>query len=131
MRQLTVKYDGECSKCGAALTIGQAAMYEKTTGIFCLSCEPKTVDEIRAFRTVKAEAKAGRYEGWADKREKRAEAALNSFPSVRHDWAFITQPGHTPFRARMNAADDRAFASLKVAKGFRQKAENLRDVRVR
>ena len=130
MRQLTVKYDGECSKCAAMLEIGQPAMYEKTTGIFCLGCEPITVDEIRAFRTVKAEKKAGRYQEWAEKREEKATVALNSFPTIRHDWAFITQPGHIPFRARMNKADDRAYESLKVAKGFRGKAENLRHVRV-
>ncbi len=130
MRQLEVKYQGECSACGAALEIGQPAMYEKTTGIFCVGCEPITVDEIRAFRTVKAEAKATRYDGWADKREKKAEAALNSFPTIRRDWAFITQPGRIPFRERMNKADDRAYESLKVAEGMRDKAENLRHVRV-
>jgi uncharacterized Zn finger protein (UPF0148 family) len=130
MRQLTVKYQGECSKCGAALEIGTLAMYEKTTGIFCPGCEPKTVDEIRAFRTEKAERKAGRYQEWADKREKRAEVALNSHPEYRHDWAFITQPGHIPARARMNAADDRAFESLDIAKGMREKAENILNVRV-
>jgi hypothetical protein len=130
MRELTVKYQGECSKCGAALEIGSLAMYEKTTGIFCVGCQPKTVDEIRAFRTERAERKAARYEGWADKREHDATAKLNSFPEIRHDWAFITQPGHIPFRARMNASDDRAFESLKIAKGMREKAANILDVRV-
>ena len=130
MRRLEVKYDGECAKCGAALEIGQPAMYEKTTGIFCVGCEPITVDEIRAFRTVKAEKKAGRYQEWAEKREERATAALNSHPEYRHDWAFISQPGHIPARARMNAADDRAFESLNIAKGMREKAENIMNVRV-
>ena len=130
MRQLTVKYAGECAKCSAPLEIGSLAMYEKTTGIFCVGCEPKTVDEIRAFRTEKAERRAGRYQEWADKREKRAEAALNSHPEYRHDWAFISQPGHIPARARMNAADDRAFESLDIAKGMREKASNILNVRV-
>jgi len=112
------------------LEIGQPAMYEKTTGIFCLGCEPITVDEIRAFRTVKAEKKAGRYQEWAEKREQRATASLNSHPEYRHDWAFISQPGHIPARARMNAADDRAFESLDIAKGMREKAANIMNVRV-
>ncbi len=130
MRQLTVKYNGDCAKCGAVLEIGQSAMYEKSMGIFCVGCEPITVDEIRAFRTAKAERKAARYEGWAEKREKQATAAFNSHPEYRHDWAFISQPGHIPARARMNAADDRAFESLNIATGMREKASNILNVRV-
>lgn len=130
MRQLTVKYQGECKKCGQSLEIGQQAMYEKSMGIFCIGCEPKEVEEIRAFRLEKAERKAEKYEEWAQKRENRANAQLNSNPSVRHDWAFITQPGHIPMRAQMIKADDRAFESLNIAEGFRNKAESLRKVRV-
>ncbi len=130
MRELIVKYSGECKKCGNVLEIGSPAMYEKSMGIFCLGCEPKEVEEIREYRQAKADIKADRYEGWAEKREKKAEAALNSFPSIRHDWAFITQPGHIPARARMIAADDRAYESLHVAEGMRAKAESLRNVRV-
>ena len=130
MRQLTVKYQGECKKCGQSLEIGQPAMYEKSMGIFCKGCEPKEVEEIRAFRLAKAEHKAEKYVAWAEKRENKAGAALNSFPSMRHDWAFITQPGHIPARARMIKADDRAYESLHIAEGMRNKAESLRNVRV-
>ncbi len=130
MRQLTVKYQGECKKCGQSLEIGQSAIYEKSMGIFCVGCEPKEVEEIRAFRLAKAERKAEKYEEWAEKREHKANAQLNSNPEVRHDWAFITQPGHIPFRAKMNAADDRAYEILHVAEGFRNKASSLRNVRV-
>lgn len=55
---------------------------------------------------------------------------MNSYPSIRHDYAFITQPGHIPFRERMNRADGRAYESLDTARGFRRKAESLRHVRV-
>ncbi len=130
MRQLTVKYDGECRKCGASLEVGQAAMYEKSMGIFCLGCEPTDTEEIREARTAKATVKADRYNEWAEKREVKAKAALNSYPNMRHDYAFITQPGHIPARARMNAADDRAYESLTIAKGMREKAASLLDVRV-
>lgn len=130
MRKLIVKYQGECKRCGNVLEIGAPAMYEKSMGIFCLGCEPKEVEEIREYRQAKADIKANRYDEWAEKREKKAEAALNSFPSMRHDWAFITQPGHIPARARMNAADDRAYESLDMAKEMRSKAESLRHVRV-
>lgn len=130
MRQITVKYDGECAKCGTALIVGQPAMYEKTTGIFCIGCEPTDTEEIRAYRQTRADQKADRYEEWAGKRERDATAKLNSYPSIRHDWAFITQPGHIPFRSRMNQADDRAYESLKKADEMRGKAESLRHVRV-
>lgn len=130
MRQVQVRYEGECKKCGAVLEVGTPAMYEKSMGCFCIGCEPKEVEDIRAFRLEKAERKAERYEGWAAKRKEKANRDLNSYPSIRHDWAFITQPGHIPFRARMNRADDRAFESLKVAEGFEAKAESLRNVRV-
>lgn len=130
MRQITVRYKGECKRCGAVLEVGTNAMYEKSMGCFCPGHEPKDVEEIRSFRTEKAERKAARYEEWAEKREKRAMAALNSHSEYRHDWAFITQPGHIPARARMNASDDRAFESLNKAKEMREKASSILNVRV-
>jgi hypothetical protein len=130
MRLIDLKYGGQCAKCGADLETGKQAMYEKSMGIFCPGCEPKDTEEIRHFRTLKAEAKADRLDGWAEKREQKAEADLNSFPTIRHDWAFITQPGRIPFRERMNRADDRAIESLDVAKGMRERASNIRKVRV-
>jgi hypothetical protein len=100
------------------------------TGVFCPACFPTDPEEIREFRQMKADRKADRYEEWAQKREERAEAALNSYPEVRHDWAFITQPGRIPFRERMNRSDARALESLDKAKDMRHKAESLRNIRV-
>lgn len=130
MRQIEVKYVGTCKRCDVSLKIGTQAMYERSTGIFCLGHEPINIEEIRAFRQAKADRKADRLEGWAEKREQRAEARLNSYPNMRHDIAFITQPGHIPARARMIRADDRACESLEVAKRMRERAENIRNVRV-
>jgi hypothetical protein len=130
MRALIVKYQGTCKKCGKTLDIGEQAMYEKSMGIFCIGCEPKEIEEIRAFRLAKAEAKAERYKEWAEKREQKAMAQLNSNPEIRHDWAFITQPGYIPTRARMIQADNKAHESLHIAKEMRNKAENLLNVRV-
>ena len=131
MRQITVKYQGECRKCGATLTVGETAVYEKRVGIFCLECEPKDSEEIRAYRQEAADRKADRYEDWAAKRREKASAQLNSHPEIRHDIAFITQPGRIPFRDRMNRADGRAFESLQVAEKMESKAESLRHVRVK
>ncbi len=131
MRQLTVKYSGECAKCGNALEVGTQAMYEKRTGIFCVGCEPTETEDIRGYKQEKADKRADKYDTWAENRETRAEAQLNSSPTMRHDWAFITQPGHIPARSRMIKADDRAYESLNTAHRFREKADNLRKVRVK
>jgi len=130
MKELTVKWTTECKRCGTPLEVGAQAMYEKSMGLFCVGHEPKEVEEIRKYRTEKAEVKAARYDEWAEKREVRAEQDLNSHPEMRHDWAFITQPGHIPARARMNRADDRALENLKVAEGMRSRADRIRNVRV-
>jgi hypothetical protein len=71
------------------------------------------------------EAKADRLRGWAEKRETRAAADLNSYPEMRHDWAFITQPGRIPARTRMQAADDRAYASLQKAQSMASRADGI------
>jgi hypothetical protein len=131
MRQIITKYEGSCGACGATLTIGSPAMYEKSLGIFCVGCEPKDPEQIRTLRLERAERKAARLEEWAGKRESRADAQLNSYPEIRHDWAFITQHGRIPLRERMNAADSRALESLEIAQGMRRKAESLRHVRVK
>lgn len=131
MRHIIVKYAGNCKNCGAELEVGQPAMYEKTTGIFCPGCEPIDTEDIRAYRQAKADAKADQLDGWAAKRERDATAKLNSYPEMRHDNAFNTQPGHIPARARMIRADDRAYESLQKAKGMRDRAESIRHVRVK
>jgi hypothetical protein len=131
MRQLTVKYQGQCAKCGETLDIGKQAMYEKSMGIFCIGCEPKDVEDIRSFRQAKADRKADKYVEWAEKRKVEATARLNTYPEVRHDWAFITQPGRIPLRDRINKSDEIAFKSLNKADEMLERAESLRCVSVK
>lgn len=131
MKQIIVKYQGECRKCEAALLVGETAIYERHVGLFCPACEPKGTEEIRAYRQEAADRKADKYEEWAARRREKATAQLNSYPEIRHDIAFITQPGRIPFRDRMNQADGRAFESLQVAKRMEAKAESLRHIRVK
>ena len=130
MHQITVKYSSDCRKCGLPLNVEETAIHEKHVGLFCVDCAPTDPEEIRAYRQEAGDRRAEKYEEWAEKRENRANRQLNSNPEVRHDWAFVTQPGHIPFRARMLKADERAFKSLEVAEGFRGKAESLHHVRV-
>jgi len=131
MRLIDVKYSGECRKCGKTLPIGDKAVYERRVGIFCPECAPTDTKCIRSYRQEAADRKADRFDEWAAKREEKATAQLNSYPSIRHDWAFITQPGRIPFRDRMNKSDARAVESLNVAEGMRGKAERLRHVSVK
>lgn len=70
-------------------------------------------------------AKAARLRAWADKRVASATAALNSDPDLRHDWAFISQPGRIPARDRMNRSDARAFASLDKADRMASRAASI------
>lgn len=127
MRTILVKYDGECRKCAAPLAVGQEARYEKYTGIFCPGCEPTEVEEIRAYRQERADRKAERLEGWAEKRRTVAEGTLNTIRErYRGDFAFNTQPGHIPERARVIRREDRAFESLRVADGLAGRAASLR-----
>lgn len=70
-------------------------------------------------------AKAERLRKWAEKRQTKANAQLNSQPELRHDWAFITQPGHIPERARMNARDDRACESFSKASEMESRAASI------
>lgn len=130
MRTIQTKYAGECRKCSAALAVGDSVVYERRVGIFCPGCAPTDPEEIREYRQEGADRKADRLDGWAQKREEKAAATLNSNPTVRHDWAFITQPGHIPERARMNRADDRACESLRKARQMRGRAAGIRQVRV-
>jgi hypothetical protein len=131
MRQLTVKYEGQCTACGNDLNIGDSAMYERKTGIFCIGCEPVDPEDIRKYRQEKADLKAAKYEEWADKRRTEANATLNRTDRFTGDIAFNTQPGHIPLRARIIRQQDKAFESLRIAQKMEKKAALLRDVRVK
>ena len=125
MRQITVRYAGTCAKCGNELQVGQAAVYEKSMGIFCVACEPKDEEEIREYRTIKAEKKAGRLMAKAERLEKEAEAKMSSFNSMRGDIAFLTQPGRIPARERMLRSYDRGIELIQEAKEAKERAEGI------
>ena len=73
------------------------------------------------------ERKAERLREWAAKREAAATAVLASHEVFRGDVAFNTQPGNIPFRARVIAADDRAYASLRKADSMERRAEGIEE----
>jgi len=67
--------------------------------------------------------RADRRQAQADKARAAAEALL---ANRNRDWAFVSQPGHIPARARENARTDRAMGLLAAAKVAEDKAANLR-----
>lgn len=71
------------------------------------------------------EARANRLRGWAAKRETDAAAALKQGEQFRGDYAFNTQPGHIPERARLIAREARAYESQGKARGMAAKADEI------
>lgn len=71
------------------------------------------------------EARADRLNEWAGKREERAAAVLKAGEPFTSDYAFNTQPGHIPFRARLIAREDRAHESLRTAGSMRSRADGI------
>lgn len=125
MREIAVKYEGGCARCGKGLAVGNPAMYEKSMGIFCLGCEPVEVDDIRAFRAARAERKADRMRGKADRLYKEAERRQSAFNRGRQDWAWLTQPGHIPGRDKALEQYDKGMRCRIEADEIRKQAESL------
>ena len=73
------------------------------------------------------EARAERLRGWAGTREERAAAVIKAGEPFRSDYAFNTQPGHIPFRARLIAREDRAHESLDKAASMWSRADGIED----
>lgn len=71
------------------------------------------------------EARAERLRGWADKREAAAAAVFQANRPITSDWAFITQPGHIPARARIIAQEDRQYESLRKAESMKGRADGI------
>lgn len=66
--------------------------------------------------------KAERCLSWATSAEAKADALVANH---NRDWAFISQPGHLPGRAREMRQTDRAMELRQKAEAYRDKASNL------
>ncbi len=71
------------------------------------------------------EARVDRLREWADKREERAAAVFEHNRPYTSDYAFNTQPGHIPARARIIAQEDRALESLSKARDMASRANGI------
>ncbi len=77
-------------------------------------------------RRERLERKLEKRQEWADGRDGKAASLDRQTPdSLRHDWAFITQPGRIPERSRMNRRDDKAHEHRQMADHHRSKAAGL------
>jgi uncharacterized small protein (DUF1192 family) len=71
------------------------------------------------------EARAERLREWAEKRETAAAAVFEQNRPFTSDYAFNTQPGHIPARARIIAQEDRAHESLSKARSMASRADGI------
>lgn len=77
-------------------------------------------------RRERLERKAETRREWAEGRNGKADALrAQDPPGLRHDWAFITQPGRIPERARMNRRDDKRIEHHKMAAHHTSKAAGI------
>ena len=70
-------------------------------------------------------AKAEHLLEWAEKRETKADDLHARNEPYTSDWAFITQPGPMPARARVIARADRAVEHTIKAQDFRRRAAGI------
>lgn len=123
----TVKYDGICQTCGRELTAGETAHYRRKAGLFCLDCGEPETEALREILQEKANNKAERLEGWAEKRHAKAQACYSATPeSLRADIAFMTQPGEIKERTRMFKRDEKGWEHDNKAREMESKAADLR-----
>ena len=71
------------------------------------------------------EARIERREEWAATRQSRAASVFHESERYRGDYAFNTQPGHIPERARLIKREERAFEDVKMAEHHESKAAGL------
>jgi hypothetical protein len=100
-------------------------MYEKNMGIFCLGCEPKEIEEIRHFRTIKAEIKANKLIQRAARLEIEADSKAAPLEAMRGDHAFFTQPGRIPYRDKIFKSFNKSAELNKEADQILKRAENI------
>jgi hypothetical protein len=93
--------------------------------------ERLTFAEELERKTEKAEARAERYEQYADNANKRAEGLQGEFNELRKDWSWLTQPNinssagrsFTRQREKVMARFEKGFEEYRKSDYFREKAE--------
>ena len=83
------------------------------------------IKELRAYRQGQANRKAERVRSWGESKLRQAQELEDSIPEYAHDYAFITQPGHIPARARINRKQEKIFQLRKEGKAQIERAERI------
>ncbi len=76
-------------------------------------------------RRERMERRIERRREWAEGRTAKADGLDAQGAHLRHDWAFITQPGRIPERDRMNRRDERSHEHRQMAEHHAGKADGL------
>jgi len=123
-RTIQNKYVGNCKICEKEIPIGTEVQYVKWAGIFCLN-HVLTTEDIRKYRQERADKKANRLIGKAERLGKIADEKQSGFDKFRGDTAFLTQPGHIPFRRKLIDRYDKGIELRNEAEKAREKAESI------
>lgn len=97
--------------------------------------EKLSFEEQQERKAERAEARADRYEGYAENAQKRSESLCKPYNDHHGDIAFFTQPNintsagraFTRSRQRVFDAFDRGMEELKKSEYFRERAEQARN----
>lgn len=97
--------------------------------------EKLSFEEQQERKAERAEARADRYEGYAENAQKRSESLCKPYNDHHGDIAFFTQPNintsagraFTRSRQRVFDAFDRGMEELKKSEYFRERAETARN----
>jgi len=123
-RIIVNKYKANCKKCGKNIEIGSKCQYVKWAGVFCVDHE-LTTEDIREARQERADKKAERLTQKAERLEKQADIKQSGFDKFRGDTAFLTQPGHIPFRERLIDRYDKGSELRNEAEKSRERANSI------
>jgi len=123
-RIITNKYLGNCKICAKEIEIGSHVQYVKWAGIFCIEHE-LTTEDIRKFRQESADKKAERLNNKASRLERMANEKQAGFDKYRGDIAFLTQPGHIPFRRKLIDRYDKGIELRNEAEKAKERAESI------
>lgn len=127
MKQIEVKYGGECRACGETIAIGERAIHEKRVGLFCIGCEPaEGSEELRQYRQDAIDRRADKLEERASKRRAEAEGLYKRDQHLMSDIAFTTQPGHIPERERVLKRREKAGRLSAEADALEGRAQRTR-----
>ena len=74
-------------------------------------------------RRERLEAKVERRREWATGRTDKAAALTQYTDRFRGDWAFNTQPGHIPERARVIRIEDKAHEHIEMTHHHEAKSD--------